>query len=156
MSIDKEKVYEEYRDKILRYILSKVNDYPLSEDICSDVFVKVYEKIDTFDSTKASLSTWIYTIARNKLIDYYRTRRVTSEIPDNLTYEEKDEDTFSEEDLETLAKALESIDSRSKRIVVEHYYNNKTLKDIASEMGISYAYAKILHKKALFTLKKFF
>ncbi|MCQ2477227.1 MAG: hypothetical protein MJ125_05255 [Clostridia bacterium] len=39
--------------------------------------MKIYEKTDSFDESKASLSTWIYTVARNTLTDYYRMRVVT-------------------------------------------------------------------------------
>ena len=155
MNYDKEEIYKEYHDKVLRYVLSKVNDFHLAEDLVSDVFVKVYEKLDTFNDKKASFSTWIYTITRNRLIDYYRTRKVMSEIPENLTYEQEEE-SFSEEDLSTLAKALEDLDCRSKKIVVAHYYSGKSLKEIADDLDISYAYVKILHKKALVNLKKYF
>ena len=155
MSVNKEQIYTDYHNKILGYILSQVNDYNLAEDLCSDVFVKVYEKIDTFNSSKASFSTWIFTITRNKLIDYYRQRKVMVEIPETLAYEE-DDDEPKPEDLETLSKALDSLNDREKKIIVKHYYNKEKLKDIAIELNISYAYVKILHNKALLELKKYF
>ena len=152
--MDKTQIYEEYHMKVLRYIQSKVNDYYLAEDLCSDVFVKVYEKLDTFDENKASFSTWIFTIVRNKLIDYYRTRKVTVEIPDDLTYDV--EDDTNEEALETLASALEKLDERDRKLVIMHYYEGKTLKEVADELEISYIYAKVLHQKVLSSLKKYF
>lgn len=153
--MDKTQLYEEYHMKVLRYIQSKVNDYYLAEDLCSDVFVKVYEKIDTFDEKKASLSTWIFTITRNKLIDYYRTRKVTVEVPEDLTYDVED-DEVNEEALETLASALEKLDDRSRKLVIMHYYEGRTLKEIAEELDISYIYAKVLHQKVLNKLKNYF
>ena len=155
MSVNKEQIYTDYHNKILGYIISQVNDYNLAEDLCSDVFVKVYEKIDTFNSSKASFSTWIFTITRNKLIDYYRQRKVMVEIPETLAYEEEDDEP-KPEDLETLSKALDSLNDREKKIIVKHYYNKEKLKDIAIELNISYAYVKILHNKALLELKKYF
>lgn len=153
--MDKTQLYEEYHMKVLRYIQSKVNDYYLAEDLCSDVFVKVYEKIDTFDEKKASISTWIFTITRNKLIDYYRTRKVTVEVPEDLTYDVED-DEVNEEALETLASALEKLDDRSRKLVIMHYYEGKTLKEVAEELDISYIYAKVLHQKVLNKLKNYF
>lgn len=149
--IDEDALYEEYHIKVLRYIQSKVNDYYLAEDLCSDVFVKIYEKLDTFDNKKASISTWIFTITRNKLIDYYRTRKINVEIPENLAYEP--EEKVDEDTLNALASALEKLDDRCKKLIVLHYYEDKSLKDIAKILGISYVYAKLLHKKALFILK---
>ena len=153
--MDKNQIYEEYHTKVLRYINSQVNDYYLAEDLCSDVFVKVYEKLDTFDDKKASISTWVFTITRNRLIDYYRTRKVMVEIPETLTYDE-DYSDIDDEMLEKLAEALDKVDERSKKLIIMHYYEGKTLKEVAELMDISYPYAKILHKKALFNLKRQF
>ena len=153
--MDKTKIYEDYHLKVLRYIQSKVNDYHLAEDLCSDVFVKVYEKLDTFDESKASISTWIFTITRNLLIDYYRTRKITVEIPDSLTYEQDISDV-DPESLETLASALKELNDRDRKLIIMHYYEGKTLKEIAQTLDISYIYAKVLHKKVLLSLKKHF
>ena len=153
--MDKNQIYEEYHTKVLRYINSQVNDYYLAEDLCSDVFVKVYEKLDTFDDKKASISTWVFTITRNRLIDYYRTRKVMVEIPETLTYDD-DYSDIDDEMLEKLAEALDKVDERSKKLIIMHYYEGKTLKEVAELMDISYPYAKILHKKALFNLKRQF
>lgn len=152
--MNKEEIYKEFHTKVFGYIQNRVNDYHLAEDLCSDVFVKVYEKLDSFDNKKASLSTWIFTITRNRLIDYYRTRKVNVEIPEDLTYEE-DYSDINEERLRSLANGLNNIDERSRKIVVKHYYEGKSLKEIAENMGISYTYIKILHKKALFLLRKY-
>lgn len=153
--LDKSQLYEDFHMKVLRYVQSKVNDYYLAEDICSDVFVKVYEKLDSFDESKASISTWIFTITKNTLIDYYRSRKITVEIPDNLVYEDEGNDV-DEESLDKLADAMKNLDERSKKIIVMHYYDDLKLKEIAEELGISYTYTKILYKKALISMKKYF
>ena len=153
--LDKTKIYEDYHSKVLGYVVNQINDFHMAEDLTSDIFVKVYEKIDTFDESKASISTWIFTITRNKLIDYYRTRKVMVEVPETLTYEEDDDGILTDEALDKLAVALENINDRDRKIIVEHYYQNKTLKEIAEDMGLSYVYVKILHQKALFKLKNY-
>ena len=150
-------LYQQYHDKVRGYLYGKVNNLPLAEDLCSDVFLKVYEKLDSFDEQKASLSTWIFTITRNTLTDYFRTRKVTEEIPEDLAEDSSvEESVCNEEMLRILASALERLEERERDIVVLHYYSGKTLKEIAMNMGISYAYIKVLHNKALASLKKFF
>lgn len=152
-----EKVYELYHEKVLRYIRSKVNDQYLAEDLCSDVFVKIYEKADSFDESKASMSTWVFTIARNRLTDYYRTRRVFEEIPETYADDSSVEDSIcNAETLDMLADALESLDERERDIIILHYYSKETLKTIGEKMNISYAYVKVLHNKALSALEKYF
>lgn len=153
----KTKLYQDFYQKVLGYINGKVNNYTLAEDLCSDVFLKVYEKIDTFDETKASLSTWIFTITRNRLTDYFRTRHVAGEIPETLAEDNSfEDDVCNGEMLETLADALEKLDTRERDIIIFHYYSGMTLKDVAEKMGISYSYVKLLHNNALAALKNFF
>lgn len=57
------------------------------------------------------------------------------------------------EALAALGKALGMLDERCRALVILKYYRRMSLKDIASRMGISYAYVKILHKSALNKLK---
>ena len=153
---EKTKIYEDYAIKVRNYILSKVNDFNLAEDLTSDVFVKVYSKLDSFNDKKASLSTWIFTITRHTLIDYYRTRKVNEELPEDLTYEEDEEDICTPENLDTLKEGLKKLSDKERDLIVLHYYSKETLKNIAKKMDISYAYAKVLHAKALLKLKNSF
>lgn len=147
-------IYESYHSKVQNFIFSKVNDMYLAEDICSDVFIKVYEKYDTFNDSKSSLSTWIFTIARNTLIDYYRVRRVHEEVPEDMAMDSSVEDeVLGNEMLDGLADALEKLDERERDLIILHYYSGLKLNEIADKMDISYSYVKILHKKALVELK---
>ena len=146
----KNEIFTTYHRKVLGYINGKVCNLSLAEDLASEVFLKIYEKIDTFDAEKASLSTWIFTITRNRLTDYYRTRRVYEEIPETMKDDSSvEEEVCNKEALEELADALERLDSRERDIIILRYYSGCTLKDIADRLGISYAYVKILHNKAL-------
>ncbi len=64
--------YEEYLPKIFKYISYRISDKFLAEDLTSTVFEKALTKYETYSSKKAVISTWVFTIARNTLIDYYR------------------------------------------------------------------------------------
>ena len=153
---DRERVYLDYRDKVRRYISGKVRNVHDVEDLTSDVFVKVYEKLETFDGEKASVSTWVYTITRNTVIDFYRTNKTYEELPETLVSGDSvDENVIREESLSELCDALESLDERSRDLIIFRYYKGLTLKEIAKKMSISYSYAKLLHNNALAKLKDF-
>ena len=62
MTAAAEDIYLAYQDKVSAYIRGKVDHHQDAEDLVSQVFEKVYGKLHTFDETKASLSTWIYTV----------------------------------------------------------------------------------------------
>lgn len=153
--IQKEQIYTDFHNKVFGYIQSKVKNMQIAEDLASDVFVKVYERINVFDEKKASLSTWIYLITKNTLIDYYRTRKEHSELPEQLSASSSvEESVCTTEMLDALAKALEELEEREKRIVIQHFYEGATLKEIAKQMDISYSYVKLLLNKAIGKLKK--
>ena len=153
---DRERVYLDYRDKVRRYISGKVRNIHDIEDLTSDVFVKVYEKLEKFDGEKASVSTWVYTITRNTVIDFYRTNKTCEELPETSVSDDGvDENVIKEESLSELCDALESLDERLRDLIIFHYYKGLTLKEIAEKMSISYSYAKLLHNNALAKLKFF-
>lgn len=153
----KAQIYTDYHHKVLSYLTGKTNDAYLAEDICADVFLKVYEKLDSFDETKSSISTWIFTITRNTLTDYFRTRRVFSEIPEDLEEGSDIEENYCQNEmLDSLADALEALPERERDLIILHYYSGKTLKEVAESLHVSYAYVKILHNKALASMKNYF
>lgn len=66
-------IYAENYKKVLVYVLGRVNGkHEIAEEITQDVFVKVNEHLRNYDVYKAKFTTWIYTIANNRIIDYYR------------------------------------------------------------------------------------
>ena len=148
--IEKTNIYRDYYGKICGYILAKTNNKHTAEDITSEVFLKVFEKLNTFDESKSSLSTWIYTVTRNTLTDYFRTKKVFEVLPEDIAEDSYVEDEIcNTETLEELAQALEKLDNRERDIIILHYYSGKTLKEISEKLGISYAYVKVLQSKAL-------
>ena len=154
-SASKEAVYIDYYEKVRRYVTGKINNRHEADDIVSEVFLKVNEKFDTFDDGKSSISTWIYTIARNTVIDYYRINKPYAELPEELSSSASvEDDILRRESLESLASAIESLDGRLRDLIILRYYSGCTLKEIAAKMQVSYSYIKILHNSALRELKK--
>lgn len=152
---DFERVYADFKGKVSRYVHGKIANVHDAEDVVSDVFVKVLNRLSEFDGSRASLSTWIYTITRNTVTDYFRTSKQFCGLSEELICSNDiDEIALEEETLEQLAKALEMLSERLRDIIVLHYYCGETLKSIAVKMGISYSYIKLLHANALSALQK--
>ena len=165
IQFDNARIYLEFKPKVTAYVRGKVSDWDEVEDIVEDVFLKVYKNLDRFDPQKASMSTWIYKITANTVFDYYRRRRVNEELPDEdgaeglmpevLVYDEPvDAPIIRREELEQLADALEKLPVKERDVIILFYYSNIKLKDVAEKMHMSYANAKVLHKKALTHLQK--
>ena len=150
--MDAGQIYEEFQPKVRAYVRGKIHDTHDAEDLVSAVFMKVVQKLDSFDPAKASVSTWVYTITRNTVTDYFRTRRSMVAFEDYMV----DETELTDDALDSLADALMSLKEKERDLIVLHYYSGHTLKTVAEMMGMSYISAKVIHKKALTSLQAFY
>ena len=155
--MDIETIYRDYHDKVLNFIRGKVNSPDDAEDICSDVFIKVQNYLGGYNSEKASLSTWIFTIARNTVIDFYRTSKTTEEIPEELSSDfQVDSELLNRETLSEIAEAINKLSDEERTVIVLHYYEGLKLREIEARTGLSYGQVKIRHNSALKAMKEFF
>ncbi len=155
MMPDIETIYLQYYSKVMGYIHSRIRNRADAEDLCSDVFEKVQRKLPEFDPAKASVSTWIFTITRNTVIDYFRRTRPTEEPDENLASDEEiDEGLLTQETLSELAGALRKLPQEMQDIIVLMYYDGKPMTEIAMMMKLSYGAVKIRHQKALMLLRE--
>src|SRR3989338_1118620 len=76
------KLYDLYLKKIYDFLYYRTHHKQTAEDLAGTVFTKALEKIGQYNPSKAKFSTWLYQIARNTLIDHYRTLKFTENIED--------------------------------------------------------------------------
>lgn len=66
-------LYEIWAAKVYRFVFSRVKSIPVAEDITADVFLRAWQKLHQYKPRVGiSFSSWLYTIARNGVVDYYR------------------------------------------------------------------------------------
>jgi RNA polymerase sigma-70 factor, ECF subfamily len=106
-----EQIYKENADKVYRYFYSHTNDQGLAEDLTSKTFMKVLEKFSTYDESKSKAITWLFTIARNTLIDYYRLSSTKNTV--SLTSLESD-DTGTANDGASMIDSMQGVPVNSK------------------------------------------
>ena len=150
--LNADSVYQEFYPKVLAYVRGKVSNHHDAEELVSAVFLKVVQKLDSYDPAKAALSTWVYTITRNTVTDHFRTRRTMVEFADYMGGEAPSPD-LTDDALDALADALLALKEKERELIVLHYYMGHTLKIAAEIMGMSYINAKVIHKKALASLR---
>ncbi len=153
---DLEQIYTDDYKKVIGYISARIRNRADAEDLCSDVFEKIQRKLPDFDSEKASVSTWIFTITRNTVIDHYRRNRDSGELDENMADDDfaVDESLLRTEALGSLAAAMKKLPEELRDIIVLRYYDGKTLTEIAPMMGLSYGAVKLRHQNALMLLKR--
>ena len=153
--MDAEQIYREYQPKVCAYVRGKIQDHHDAKDLVSTVFAKILQKLDSYDPAKVSVSTWVYTITRNMVTDYFRTRRSMVAFEDYFLDDSPAMD-LAEDVLNNLAEALMRLKEKERELIVLHYYSGRTLKTVAEMMSMSYVNAKVIHKKALESLRAFF
>lgn len=132
------RLYDTYIGKIYRYVFFKTRHKETAEDITADVFTKALSNIERFDSKKASFSVWIYRIARNAVIDYYRTKKDVVNIEDawNLA---SDEDiakiTQTNLSLRQIEEYVQKLKPEHRDLIVLRVWQDLSYKEIAEIVG---------------------
>jgi RNA polymerase sigma-70 factor (ECF subfamily) len=72
-------IYDRYFEKIYRFVYFRVSHEQTAEDLAAEVFIKAWKNISSIQSDEA-FNGWIYQIARNQVVDHYRTRKITVDI----------------------------------------------------------------------------
>lgn len=72
------KLYDHYLPKVFGFVISKVSNVEVAEDLTSEIWLKIVKHITDFEGrSDKQVTAWIFRIARNHIIDYYRTRKET-------------------------------------------------------------------------------
>ncbi len=155
LMVSPEELYRQYRDKVFGYISSRISSYQDAEDLCEEVFLKLFKSLDTFDGRDAKVSTLLFKMTHDIVIDYYRTHREHAELEEeSASVEGADEIVLDSEQLDDLKRALEKLSEQQREVIVLHYYEGMTLLKISEVMGISYKMVKYRHSTGLEELKK--
>ena len=152
-------LYDKYVRKIYRYVYYKVFDKEAVEDIVSDVFLKALKKIQSFDSVKGSFSAWIYRIARNSVIDYYRTLKQTRDIEDifDLGFDERGAERLDAEvTLKKVSEYLKTLSPKQREIVVLRVWEEMPYRQIAEIVGGSEESVKMAFSRAVRNIREKF
>lgn len=71
-------LYNENQSQILKFVSRRVDDSSSAEDLTASIFMKVWEKLGAYQDRGLPFQAWLYRIARNSVIDYYRTRKAVA------------------------------------------------------------------------------
>lgn len=133
----RERVWQEYRDLLLRFVVARVHDRGLAEDIVHDVVVKAYARRHSLkDSTK--IRPWLYQITRNALVDHYRSKKPLEELSDNLvSLDATPDETANQELTHCLRPLLGELPGMYRRAISLADLEGLSQKEIAVREGLS-------------------
>lgn len=136
-----ETIWRSHQDKLSAFIHNRVPD-DIADDILQDVFIKMHNGIDSLkDDTK--LESWLYQITRNVIIDYFRTRRPTEELPDWIEQPSPDENDLIRKELSAcIEPMIAHLPGKYKQAMRLSVIEGKTQKEIAELASITLSGAK--------------
>jgi len=159
-----ETVYFELKKPIYWYVRKKVNTDELAEDITADVFVKLFQNPEIMKTRDTNgVRAWLYTVARNLVIDYYRRKSTNTEktgidegIFDIIASEETDylQDFINEEQTKVALGALELCTSEEKEIISLRFREDMKFNEIADIVGKEDGAVKMIFYRAIEKMKK--
>jgi RNA polymerase sigma-70 factor, ECF subfamily len=141
MNATLEHIWQEFAVKLGQFIRSRVTDPATAEDILQDVFVKIHKRLGSLQDP-AKLERWIYLIARHAIIDHYRSRKATVEVPETLPAEADAGDAEFEGLKAAFRRMIESLPEAYREALVLTEYEGLTQSELAQRLGISLSGAK--------------
>ncbi len=150
-------IYDHFADKIYRFIYFRVSNKEVAEDILSDTFVKAWQKINQINSA-AALSAWIYQIAKNNIIDYYRLKKdlvSLDEVEEILEVEISPIDTM-EVNLQQkkILKVLDQLSEDQRQVIAYRFFEDLSIEEIAYVMSKTQGAVRVLQHRAIARLKE--
>lgn len=149
--------YHENYQKVLNYTVKKIGHYQNAEDLVGEVFIYCFNHYDDYDPEKSTLSTWLYLIVNSRIKNFYRDSRAFLDLDSLIGVAEDktdmDRSIYLEQLKVLLEQALGTLPERQRRIVLMRYFEDKSSKDIASELGMTSANVRVQLSRALDTLE---
>ncbi len=151
-------LYERYLDRVYRYIVYKINDVSLAEDLTSEVFLNAWKAINRYEDRGHAFSTWLLRLAHNEVTDHYRTHRATVSLPETDTHSssELDPEQFAElqSDQQTLLRAVKQLPEEWQQVILLRFVESVPFEDIAVIVGKSSGACRVIQHRALARLRE--
>ncbi len=154
-------LYDYFFPRVYNFLFARIKNVTATDDVISDIFMKVFKNLYVYDSKKAAFSTWLFRIAINQTNDYFRMQQRCKEStweeffdPAVPQYEEPEAKLLATEGKKELLKALEVLKERDRQILELKYWSDLSNKEIAVIMDLSPANVGIILFRAMGILKK--
>ena len=153
------RLYDGYVERVYRYVFFRVSDDEMAEDITSQVFLKAWENLDRYRFSSSPFLAWLYTIARNQVIDHYRPRKQTVSIDEVVSLPANDDAVVEQVqfrfDIQAMRDGLQFLTEEQQQVLILRFIAGLETSEISRQMGKAEGAIRALQMRALQALSKY-
>jgi RNA polymerase sigma-70 factor (ECF subfamily) len=153
------KIYDQYIEKIYRFVYLKVDSQETAQDLTSRVFLKGWEAYQRSQNIK-NPRAFLYKIARNIVIDYYRQKDKKKTVPIDVVLPIADsrnsvyDKAVLDADIESIKLSIQKLKKEYQDVIIWYYLEDMSAEQIAEVLDKSAGTVRVLIHRALESLKK--
>lgn len=150
-------LYEEYYDKIARYAYLRIGNKDEAEDIAGEVFLKALKSLKSYKERGVPMQAWLFRIAHNLVVDYYRKMQKNITIPiDNIQIESGVNPVAEAEEnaeMERVQKAMEQLTREQREVLRLRFFSELTSKEAGQVLNKSNGAVREMQRAAIEKLR---
>ncbi|TFD88954.1 sigma-70 family RNA polymerase sigma factor [Cryobacterium serini] len=130
-------LHDEHGPLLWRYVVRLTHDTALADDVVQETLLRAWRRPRLLDQTEVSARAWLFTVARNLVIDDRRSARARHEVPtDQLPEVPTDDQTDALLDAWLVADALNDLSPDHRAVIVCAYYRGQSVAETARELVV--------------------
>ncbi len=154
-------IYRKYAERIFLYVRTRTGTEEDAVDVTQQVFVNAFRALPRYKISSAPLSSWLFRIARNAVVDHHRRRRPTSSLDAmpvvfQETAPDPEESAIRSEDADRLRAALVRLDAEKRDLLALRYAGGLRISEIAAATGTGEEATKKRLSRALSQLRSIY
>ena len=145
-------LYDAYIRKIYSFIYYKTHHRETAEDLTSRVFMKAMKNIGTYHEKKGTFSSWLYRIARNTVIDHYRSAKHDQSLENAWGLSsglDVEGDADTKHKIEEARKCIQKLKPHQREIILMRLWDGLTYQEIAEITGKTVANCKVIFSRSM-------
>ena len=151
-------LYEEYYDKIARYVYAHIGDRTEAEDIAGEVFLKALESLKSYQERGVPMQSWLFRIAHNMVVDHLRKAAKRKTIPIGTVQIEGGTDPMTTAEIniemESVTRTMEQITKEQREVLRLRFFGGLTSKEAGSILNKSDGAVREMQRAAIENLRK--
>lgn len=151
-------LYNRHFEAIFRFVYNRTLNEELSADLCSQIFLKALQRLDTYTFQGVPFSAWLFRIASNEVAQYYRSSKKNRVVAIDEANLAEMFDEAQNQNIEQLKKllitSLNQLRPNDLELIEMRFFEERPFKEISNILGITESNAKVKTYRVLERIKK--